>query len=107
MAKSIDNLEQTIRSRPGAAARIDAHTEAMRTVLKLSKLRAELDLTQTQLAQLMRMTQENVSRIERNQNPYLSTVTQYVEAMGGRLELNAVFPDRVIPLGAVNEEIPA
>lgn len=98
MAKNTADLEREIRSRPGAAERIDAHAEAMRTVLRLARLRKDLDATQTELAELMHTTQENVSRIERSQNPYLSTVTSYVEALGGRLEINVVFDDRVIPL---------
>lgn len=98
MAKKTADLEHRIRSRPGAAERIDAHTEAMRTVLRLARLRQDLDATQAELAELMHTTQENVSRIERSQNPYLATVTSYVEALGGRVEINAVFDDRVIPL---------
>jgi DNA-binding XRE family transcriptional regulator len=98
MTKKIDSLEREIRSRPGAAERIDARTEAMRTVLRLAKVREEMNATQTDLAGLMNTTQENVSRIERNENPYLATVSHYVGAMGGRLEINAVFDDHVIPL---------
>lgn len=108
MAKSIDKLEKEIRSRPGAAERIDAKTEAMRTVLRLVALRREQDKTQEELAALMHTSQENISRIERSDNPYLSTLAAYVGALGGRLELTAVFDDRVIPLGDVRrKKIPA
>jgi hypothetical protein len=50
----------------------------------------------------MEVTQENVSRIEHAEDAYLSTLERYVRALGGRLELNAVFPDKVIPLGSLS-----
>ncbi len=104
--KKVQDLEDAVRSRPGASARIDAHTEAMRTVLRLQRLREEFDTTQTELAELMATTQENVSRIERTQNPYLGTISHYVAALGGHIEINAVFDDRVIPLGTVGDTEP-
>lgn len=48
------------------------------------------------------MTQENVSRIEHAEDAYLSTLERYVRVIAGRLELNAVFPDKVIPLGSLS-----
>ena len=44
--------------------------------------------------------ESNVSRVERGQDVYLSTLRSYVEALGGRLELTAVFPDQTITLGS-------
>jgi len=38
--------------------------------------------------------------VERGQDVYLSTLRSYVEALGGRLELTAVFPDQTITLGS-------
>ena len=40
------------------------------------------------------INQENVSRIERRTDLLISTLSGYVEAMGGRLRLVAEFPDR-------------
>lgn len=34
-----------------------------------------------------------MSELERRRELYLSTLREYVEALGGRLELAAVFPD--------------
>lgn len=105
MAKSTDKLERTIRGRPGAAERIDARTEAMRVALRLAELRRELDKTQVEMAELMQTTQENISRIERADNLYLSTLASYIASVGGRLEINAVFDDRVISLAAVEDDV--
>jgi DNA-binding XRE family transcriptional regulator len=107
MAKNTADLERKIRSRPGAAERIDAQTLAMQTVHRLVKLREELDATQVEMAAFLKTSQANVSQIERSQNPYLITLANYVDALGGKLEINAVFEDRVIPLAAVeNQDAP-
>lgn len=44
------------------------------------------------------------SRIERSDNLYLSTLADYVDALGGHLEINAVFDDNVVSLGPVGKE---
>ncbi len=43
-------------------------------------------------------TQANVSRIEREEDVYLSTLRKYVQALGGRLELCPGFPDETVSL---------
>lgn len=56
------------------------------------------------------MTQANVSLIERSDNLYLSTLADYVDALGGHIEINAVFDDDAVSLGPVEKdrsELPA
>jgi hypothetical protein len=43
---------------------------------------------------LLGVKQENVSRMERRTDLLLSTMSSYIEAMGGKLKLVAEFPDR-------------
>ena len=50
--------------------------------------------TQVRVARELGINQENVSRIERRSDLLLSTLSGYVEAMGGTLRLVAEFPDR-------------
>jgi hypothetical protein len=47
------------------------------------------------------VSQGNVSELERREDLYLSTLREYVEALGGTLELTAVFDDerRAIAIG--------
>lgn len=40
------------------------------------------------------MNQGEVSKIEHRTDIYLSTLAGYVEALGGKLEIRAVFPNR-------------
>ena len=46
----------------------------------------------------MNVTQSNVSHFERNPNIFLRSLAGYVEALGGRLEVRAVFLDQVVTL---------
>ena len=60
-------------------------------------------LTQVQLATALGVSQAQVSRIENQADLYLSTLRSYVEAMGGELQLRAVFPDGQATLVGVEE----
>jgi len=50
-------------------------------------------MTQVQLAETLGISQGNVSRLETRSDVYLSTLRSYVEALGGHLEIAAVFGD--------------
>jgi len=62
--------------------------------MTLRDLRAIQHLTQARLAELLGVEQDSVSRMERRADMLLSTMTSYVEAMGGKLSLIAEFPNR-------------
>ena len=62
--------------------------------LTLRDLRKARQKTQAHLAKRLGINQENVSRIENRSDLLLSTLSHYVEAMGGSLRLVAEFPDR-------------
>lgn len=57
-------------------------------------LRQAHSLTQERMADLLGVSQESVSRIERRTDMLLSTLTSYIEAMGGTLKLVAEFPGK-------------
>jgi transcriptional regulator with XRE-family HTH domain len=65
----------------------------------LGELRRKLDLTQAVVADRLDVTQENVSQIERGEaDVRLSTLSRYVEALGGQLEVRAAFPGETVAL---------
>jgi len=74
--------------------------------MALTQLREALNLTQEQLAESLQISQVAVSRMERRSDMYVSALRRIVEAMGGELEIHAVFPAgtvRVHRLGEVRE----
>jgi hypothetical protein len=46
------------------------------------------------LSKKLKIGQEGVSRIEKRSDLYLSTLREFVEAVGGKLSLVVEFPDR-------------
>jgi hypothetical protein len=50
------------------------------------------------MAEILGVTQVNISRIEHEEDLYLSTLRSHVAALGGELEVNAVFPDGKVAL---------
>jgi Helix-turn-helix domain len=64
--------------------------------MSLDELRRARQMTQGRVAEAMGNHQSDVSRIERGKDPCVSTLSEYVEALGGRLEIRAVFPGREV-----------
>jgi DNA-binding XRE family transcriptional regulator len=62
--------------------------------MPLEEIRKARQLTQAKLADALGVNQGEVSKIEHRTDIYLSTLAGYVEALGGKLEIRAVFPDR-------------
>lgn len=62
--------------------------------LSLSDLRKARAKTQVAVAKELGIKQEGVSRLEKRSDLMLSTLRNYVRAMGGDLHLVAEFPDR-------------
>lgn len=75
-------------------ARIEARTDELeREYLTLQELRKKAGLTQAGVSQELGMPQSNVSRLEKGSDMLLSTLRQYVEAIGGKLNLTVELPD--------------
>jgi DNA-binding XRE family transcriptional regulator len=89
MAKKIDDV---IASLPkDRQARVQARVMELTT---LKDLRLAAQQTQVQMAAALGVRQDTISRLEKRSDMLLSTMRQYVESMGGQLELVAKFPDR-------------
>ena len=58
----------------------------------IGEVRRARDVTQVELAGRLEVAQATVSKFEKS-NPEVSTLRRYVEALGGRLQVVAVFDD--------------
>ncbi len=91
--KSFKILRDKMDADPERRERVVELHKAYDAVLGLVDLRDSQGVTQTQLAKSLGVSQPNISKIERNENVYLSTLGNYVAALGGHLEVKAVFPN--------------
>lgn len=78
---------------PEAQARSAARTESMLVEMQLQTLRKSRNVTQVMVAQSMRVEQAAVSKVEHRDDMYVSTLRDYIEALGGTLKLVASFPE--------------
>lgn len=56
----------------------------------LKQLREMCALTEEQLARKMSISQSAISRIESRKDLKISTIHRYINALGGRLEINVI-----------------
>jgi len=68
--------------------------------IALNELRKQRSLSQETLAEALGVSQENVSRIERQGDITLSTLDRYIAGLGGKLEIRAIFEDDDVQLTA-------
>jgi transcriptional regulator with XRE-family HTH domain len=66
--------------------------------MELAELREALQIRQEELAKKLKVTQATISRLERRPNVLIETVSNYVKALGGELELRAVLPNQTVRL---------
>jgi DNA-binding XRE family transcriptional regulator len=59
--------------------------------LGLQQAREVAGLTQEEVAERMGVTQATLSRLEHRPDVKISNIRRYIEALGGRLEVRAVF----------------
>jgi predicted transcriptional regulator len=96
MAKDFKALQAKMP--PEARRRAEAKADAMLSSMSLDELREALDLTQEELARRLRVKQPAVAKLERREDVRLSTLRALIEAMGGQIEVRAIFPQGAVIL---------
>jgi transcriptional regulator with XRE-family HTH domain len=94
---------------PEVEERIRREVEDAARVMTLHQLREARDLTQVNLAKILEINQGAVSRMEKRADMYVSTLRNFIQAMGGRLQVKAIFPEGEVEIeqfGAVAEPLP-
>jgi DNA-binding transcriptional regulator YiaG len=93
MAKARNFNELRAKMSPERRAHGEAMAREMLANMPLDELRAARNLTQEHLASLLHIKQASVSKMERRADMYIGTLSKFIEAMGGQLEIRANFPD--------------
>jgi predicted transcriptional regulator len=75
-----------------------AAAQQLMAEMPLEELRSARNITQTHLATLLQITQASVSKMEKRTDMYVSTLRAFVQAMGGELEIRAIFPDGIVKI---------
>ncbi|GBD85420.1 helix-turn-helix protein [bacterium BMS3Abin02] len=100
--KNYRRLHEEVLARPGASERLAALREDTLAEIGLYELRRALDRSQTELAAELGISQSAISQLERAGDVKLSTLRNYLEHLGARLELLAIFEgddeEHVIPI---------
>ena len=77
---------------PERRARVDARKAQLRAAMPLHELRQARAMTQKAVGDALKVKQPAVAKLERRADMYVSNLRAYIEAMGGRLNIVAEFP---------------
>jgi DNA-binding Xre family transcriptional regulator len=91
-------VDRAREKNPNWGANVSEYQRAAEDAIALGKLRESRNVTQVDLAAELGISQGNVSRMENRSEIYLSSLRSYIEALGGRLEITAVFDDDRVPV---------
>ena len=91
---------------PARRQKIEKRFQESLATMPLDELRKAQEMTQLQLGDLLGVHQSEVSKIEHRSDICVSTLADYIEALGGHLELRAVFPDREVLINQFEESHP-
>ncbi len=91
MARNFNEL----REKMSTERRAMNHQRAKAAIaaMPMEQLREAREMTQVQLSEILHVTQSAVSKVERRTDMYISTLRSYVRAMGGDVQIRAIFPE--------------
>ena len=96
MPKARNFKELRARMSPEAQARSEPEASRMLREMPLDELRTARSLTQEELAATLNVKQASISKLEHRTDMYVGTLARFIQAMGGELEIRAVFPDGAV-----------
>ena len=104
MSKPYSILREKMK--PAARKKAAEKTKALLDAMPLQELRHARHLSQEQLAQTLSVKQAAVSKLEKRTDMYISTLRNFIKAMGGDLELIATFPDGSVQISQFENSAP-
>jgi transcriptional regulator with XRE-family HTH domain len=84
---SMKDWEKRVLAEPGAAERVAEIADGLRLAAGLTALREQAGLSQRDVARLLGVSQPRIAAIEKSRNVTIDVLEQYVEAVGGQLEV--------------------
>jgi transcriptional regulator with XRE-family HTH domain len=96
MAKNWKDIRKT--HSPEIEAEIARRVREAAGVMTLYQLREARSLTQVNLAKVLNINQGAVSKMEKRTDMYVSTLRNFIQAMGGQLQVKAIFPEGEIQI---------
>lgn len=87
---SARDWEKRVLATEGAEERVAEIEQELLLANRLTALREAAGLSQRELAKRLGVSQPRVAAIERSHNVTIEVLEQYVEALGGKLEVNVV-----------------
>jgi DNA-binding XRE family transcriptional regulator len=94
MAERFEKLR--LKMHPDARQQSDRLAQDMLSKMSLAELRGVRGLSQQDMADHLNVQQPAVAKLEARQDMRISTLRKHVQALGGRLELIARFPDQSV-----------
>jgi uncharacterized protein (DUF4415 family) len=83
---------------PERRARAAAKAAELREEMTLEELRRARSLSQEEMATTLDVGQPAVAKLEKRADMHVSNLRRYIEALGGTLEITALFPDASVVL---------
>lgn len=95
---SLKKWEEKVLKSPGAAERVAEIEDELRLAVGLTALRENAGMSQRQLAARIGISQPRIAAIEKSRNVTLDVLQQYVEGVGGVLEIRVSKGTKKLPL---------
>ncbi len=101
MAKSYNQLLEKVK--PEVREKADEKTKKLLLEMHLNELRKARKKSQVVIGKKLNIKQAAISRIESRTDMYISTLRDYIKALGGELEIVARFQDMDVKIDQFKE----
>ncbi len=102
MAKSFDELVKRTTSRKTQKRAVERTRELLGELL-LGEIRALAGKSQREIAERAGIKQPSLSKLEKQTDMRISTLSRIVAALGGTLEVSARFPEGLVQIEPFNQ----
>lgn len=102
MAKSFDELVKRTTTKKTQKRAVERTRELLGELL-LGEIRALAGKSQSEVAEIIGIKQPSLSKLEKQSDMRISTLSRIVSALGGTLEVAARFPEGLVRIEPFNQ----